>query len=105
MNTEQIRTLNRDKTVVLLPGGILEEHGPYLPPFTDGYWNERLTHDLAKAITARPGWSVVIFPTSPPGNSGANDIGGKYSFPARTPCGSRHCGRSSWIWRMMFAAR
>src|SRR5438132_13521248 len=81
MNTEQLRSLNRDKTVVLLSGGILEEHGPYLPSFTDGYWNERLTNDLAKAIAAKPGWSVVIFPTIPLGNSGSNDIGGKYSFP------------------------
>ena len=81
MNTEQIKRLDRDKTVVLLPGGILEEHGPYLPSFTDGYWNERLTNDLAKAIAAKPGWSAVIFPTIPLGNSGANDIGRKYSFP------------------------
>jgi len=81
MNTEQIRRLNRDKTVVLLPGGILEQHGPYLPSFTDGYWNERLTTDLAKSIATKPGWSVIIFPTIPLGNSGANDIGGKYSFP------------------------
>jgi creatinine amidohydrolase/Fe(II)-dependent formamide hydrolase-like protein len=81
MNTDQIRSLNRDKTVVLLPGGILEEHGSYLPSFTDGYWNERLTNDLAKAITVKSGWSVVIFPIIPLGNSGANDIGDKYSFP------------------------
>jgi creatinine amidohydrolase/Fe(II)-dependent formamide hydrolase-like protein len=81
LNTEQIRNLNREKTVIMLPGGILEEHGPYLPSFTDGYWNERVTSDLAKAIAAKPGWSAVIFPTIPLGNSGANDIGGKYSFP------------------------
>ncbi|MGH9902556.1 MAG: creatininase family protein [Pyrinomonadaceae bacterium] len=81
MNAEQIRGLNREKTVVLIPGGILEEHGSYLPSFTDGYWNERVTEELAKAISDRPGWTVVIFPTIPLGNSGANDIGGKYSFP------------------------
>lgn len=81
MNAEQIRKLNREKTVVLLPGGILEEHGSYLPSFTDGYWNERVTEELAKAISVKPGWSVVVFPTIPLGNSGANDIGGKYSFP------------------------
>jgi creatinine amidohydrolase/Fe(II)-dependent formamide hydrolase-like protein len=78
MNSEQIRRLNKGKTVVLIPGGILEEHGPYLPSFTDGYWNERLTNSLAKAITAKPGWSVIIFPTIPLGNSGANDIGGVF---------------------------
>ena len=37
MNTRQIQTLNLQKTVVLIPGGILEEHGPYLPSYTDGY--------------------------------------------------------------------
>jgi creatinine amidohydrolase/Fe(II)-dependent formamide hydrolase-like protein len=81
MNSEQIRSLDKQRTVVLIPGGILEEHGPYLPSFTDGYWNEHVTRALAKAITARPGWSAVIFPTIPLGNSGANDIGGKYHFP------------------------
>lgn len=81
MNAEQISKLSREKTAVLIPGGILEEHGAYLPSFTDGYWNERVTEELAKAISAKPGWSVVIFPTIPLGNSGANDIGGKYFFP------------------------
>ncbi len=81
MNVEQIKRLDKEKTVVILPGGIVEEHGPYLPTFTDGYWNEQLTKELAKAIAAKKGWSVVIFPTIPLGNSGANDIGGKFSFP------------------------
>jgi hypothetical protein len=30
LNTEQIRALNRQTTVVIIPGGVLEEHGPYL---------------------------------------------------------------------------
>ena len=37
MNTEQIKALDREKTVVLLPVGILEEHRPYLPSFSDDY--------------------------------------------------------------------
>jgi len=37
LNAEQVRLLDRATTVVLLPGGILEEHGPYLPTYTDGY--------------------------------------------------------------------
>lgn len=55
MKTEQIKALDREKTVVLLPGGILEEHGPYLPSFTDGYRNEWLTEALANAIVETPG--------------------------------------------------
>ena len=37
LNIDQIRMLDRQRTVILLPGGVLEEHGPYLPSFTDGY--------------------------------------------------------------------
>ncbi len=80
MNTEEIRALDRNKTVVLLPGGILEQHGPYLPSFTDGYRNERLTKDLANAIVERPGWKVLVFPLIPLSSGGANEIGGKFSF-------------------------
>jgi len=61
MNTSQIAALDRQKTAVLLWGGILEEHGPYLPCFTDGYINEYLTRKLAEAIAARPGWAVLDF--------------------------------------------
>jgi creatinine amidohydrolase len=74
-------SVSRERTVILLPGGILEQHGPYLPAFSDGYWNERLTQALAEAIVARPGWSVLMFPLIPLGNSGANEIGGRHSFP------------------------
>jgi creatinine amidohydrolase/Fe(II)-dependent formamide hydrolase-like protein len=81
LNTPQIQSLDKNKTVVLIPGGILEEHGPYLPSFTDGYWNEKLTDTLARAIVARKDWKVLLFPTIPLGNSGANDVGMKYSFP------------------------
>jgi creatinine amidohydrolase len=81
MNVEQIKRLDKEKTVVILPGGIVEQHGPFLPTFTDGFWNEQLTRELAKAIASKPGWSVVVFPTIPLGNSGANDIGGQFSFP------------------------
>ncbi len=81
MNTEQILSLDKQKTVVLLPGGILEEHGPHLPSFTDGYSNEWLTEKLAEAIVERPGWAVLVFPIIPIGHAGGNEIGGKYVFP------------------------
>ena len=81
MNTEQIKTLDRAKTVVLLPEGILEEHGPYLPSGADGYITERRTQDLANAIVERSGWKVLIFPLIPLGTGPANTIGRKYAFP------------------------
>jgi creatinine amidohydrolase/Fe(II)-dependent formamide hydrolase-like protein len=79
LNTEQIRALDRQKTAVILVGGILEEHGPYLPAYTDGYSNERVARDLAEAVAARPGW--LLFPPIPLGSGGASEIGRKYAFP------------------------
>ena len=81
LNTERIRALDRQRTVVIIPGGILEEHGPYLPSYTDGYANESLTRELAAAIARRPGWAAVVFPPIPLGAVGANAIGGRDSFP------------------------
>jgi creatinine amidohydrolase/Fe(II)-dependent formamide hydrolase-like protein len=81
MNTDQIRALDRERTVILVPGGIMEEHGPYLPSYSDGYQNERYTADLAAAIANRPGWTAVVFPAIPLGVSGANAAGGKFPFP------------------------
>jgi creatinine amidohydrolase/Fe(II)-dependent formamide hydrolase-like protein len=85
MNTQQIQALDLPKTVVLIPGGILEEHGPYLPSYTDGYADDAYTRELAKAIVARPGWTVVLFPQIPLGNDPANTIGGKTVFSGSYP--------------------
>ncbi|MCC7053180.1 MAG: creatininase family protein [Gemmatimonadaceae bacterium] len=81
LNTRQIRALDRTKTVVILQGGMLEEHGPYLPAFTDGILSARLTNELAAGIAvARPGWTVLVFPPVSAGASGSNEIGRQYSF-------------------------
>lgn len=82
LNTRQIRALDRARTVVILPGGMLEEHGPYLPAFTDGILSERLTSHIAKAVAAsKPGWTVLVFPPISAGASGSNEIGGHFTFP------------------------
>jgi creatinine amidohydrolase/Fe(II)-dependent formamide hydrolase-like protein len=52
-----------------MPGGILEEHGPYLPSYADGYVNERVATALGDAIAKRPGWKVLLFPPIPLGVS------------------------------------
>jgi creatinine amidohydrolase/Fe(II)-dependent formamide hydrolase-like protein len=81
MNTEQVKALDRARTAVLIPGGILEQHGPYLPAFTDGYYNEYAVRAMAEAVAARPGWTALVFPTIPLGTGGANEIGGHFVFP------------------------
>src|SRR5215467_2493425 len=62
LTTEQIKALDRSRTVALMPGGILEEHGPYLPSYADGYQSEFLATRVAEAMSAR-GWTVLRFPS------------------------------------------
>jgi creatinine amidohydrolase/Fe(II)-dependent formamide hydrolase-like protein len=82
LTTREIAALDRATTVVILQGGMLEEHGPYLPAFTDGILSARLTEELAAGIAReRPGWTVLVFPPISVGASGSNEIGGRYSFP------------------------
>ncbi|MBL8958644.1 MAG: creatininase family protein [Gemmatimonadetes bacterium] len=81
LNTREIRALDRARTVVLLQGGMLEEHGPYLPAFTDGILSARLTQELADGIAReRPGWTVLVFPPLAAGASGSNEIGHQFTF-------------------------
>ena len=85
LTTSQIRALDRATTAVILPGGILEEHGPYLPAFTDGYLSQRMAADLARSIAARPGWKALVFPQIPLGAEPYNFLGGQASFPGSYP--------------------
>lgn len=82
LNTAQVRALDRAKTVVFLQGGMLEEHGPYLPAFTDGFLSEQLVIELARGVVAaKPGWTALVFPSIAVGASGSNEIGGRFAFP------------------------
>jgi len=81
MNTTEIAALDLQKTVVIITGGVLEEHGPYLPSYTDGYSNEYIARRVAEAIVARPGWTVLMFPQIPVGDGGANQVAKKHIFP------------------------
>src|SRR5688500_19046875 len=82
LNTRQIRALDREKTVVFLEGGMLEEHGPYLPAFTDGILSERLTAEITQGVVARKlDWTVLLFPPVSVGASGYNEIGRQFVFP------------------------
>jgi creatinine amidohydrolase/Fe(II)-dependent formamide hydrolase-like protein len=81
MSSTQIAKLDRARTVILIPGGILEEHGPYLPVYTDGFADRFYTEQLAASLALRSGWTIVIFPEIPLGFGGANNMGNKWNFP------------------------
>ena len=59
LNTEQIEQLDRARTALLITVGILEEHGPYLPSYSDGYQSDFVATRVADAVAARAGWTVV----------------------------------------------
>jgi creatinine amidohydrolase len=82
LNTRQIRALDRARTLVILQGGMLEEHGPYLPAFTDGILSDRLALEVANGVAAKkPDWTVLLFPPVSVGASGYNEIGRQFIFP------------------------
>lgn len=90
LTSAQVARLDRARTVVLIPAGIIEAHGTLLPNGADVMQNERLAADLAAAIVERPGWTVVMVPTIPLGSgafdrrSGRTGFGGTLSVRAAT---------------------
>ena len=81
MATVDIRDLNLQRTVIIIPEGILEQHGPFLPSYTDGYRNEFYAQRVAESIIERDGWAVLIFPPIPLGVGGANQVAMRHIFP------------------------
>lgn len=85
MNAAQLARLDTARTVFVVPGGLIEEHGPYLPVNADGYRNERIAEDVAAAVAARPGWKAVIFPVVPLGSGSFEVVAGRPGFPGSAP--------------------
>jgi creatinine amidohydrolase/Fe(II)-dependent formamide hydrolase-like protein len=81
MATVDFSNLDLERTAIIIPGGILEQHGPYLPSYTDGYQNEYWGQRVAESIVKREGWTVLIFPPIPLGAGGANQIAKRHIFP------------------------
>ncbi len=85
LNTTQVEHLDRAHTVVVITNGILEEHGPYLPSFADGYWDQVIAKSLVDSIAARPGWVALMLPTIPLGTNPGNVVGLRWSYPGSLP--------------------
>ena len=76
LNWREIAALDRNKTVVLLTVGMLEEHGPHLPIAADTIGVEHETRHVADSLRQTlADWQVVLMPTINYGVSGANQIG------------------------------
>jgi creatinine amidohydrolase/Fe(II)-dependent formamide hydrolase-like protein len=80
LSVRDLNALNRAETIVIIPGGILEEHGPHLPSFTDGYLNRWLANRTAEALLAARGGTILMFPMIPLGAGSPEDFGGLAPF-------------------------
>jgi creatinine amidohydrolase len=61
---QDLSGLPREKTVVLLPAGPLEQHGPHLPLGTDALTAAYFAEQIARRLDSkRPDWNFILFPT------------------------------------------
>lgn len=60
---QELAALHRDRTVVIIPTGPVEQHGPHLPlgtdPITAAFFAEKIAERLS---SARADWNFLIFP-------------------------------------------
>jgi creatinine amidohydrolase len=76
LNWRQIDALQRERTLILLPVGMVEEHGPHLPVGADTlgvlYEANGVSRRLSRTLTD---WHIVMMPPINYGHAGANVIG------------------------------
>jgi creatinine amidohydrolase len=77
-----IDALDRRRSIVILPLGMLEQHGPHLPIGADTIGVAYEAGEAAKRVGhALPGWHIVMMPPVNYGHGGANQLGGRPVHP------------------------
>lgn len=72
----QIDALDRERTMVILPIGMVEEHGPHLPVGADTFGVMFEATGIARRVSqALPQWKLVMMPPVHYGETGANEVG------------------------------
>lgn len=78
----QIDALDRQRTLFILPVGMIEEHGPHLPVGSDTLGVTFEANGASRRVSrALPDWNVVLLPAINYGQGGANLIGDKPIHP------------------------
>ena len=78
----QIDALDRQRTLFILPVGMLEQHGPHLPVGADTLGVVFEASGVARRVSrALPDWNIVMMPSLNYGHSGANQLGGMLVHP------------------------
>ena len=78
----QIDALDRQRTLFILPVGMIEQHGPHLPVGADTIGVTYEARGASRRVSrALPDWNIVMMPPIPYGQSGANRLGGLLVHP------------------------
>jgi creatinine amidohydrolase len=78
----QVDALDRERTLFILPVGMIEEHGPHLPVGADTFGVTYEANGASRRVSrALPDWSVVMMPPINYGQSGANRLGDMLVHP------------------------
>jgi creatinine amidohydrolase len=78
----QIDAMDRERTLFILPVGMIEEHGPHLPVGADTFGVTFEASGTSRRIsTALPDWNVVVMPPINYGQAGANVLGDRLAHP------------------------
>ena len=78
----QIEALDRERTLFILPVGMIEEHGPHLPVGADTIGVTDEAAGASRRVSrALPDWNVVMMPPINYGHGGANQLGNMLVHP------------------------
>jgi creatinine amidohydrolase len=78
----QIDALDRERTMFILPVGMVEEHGPHLPVGADTLGVTYEANGTSRRVSrALPDWHIVMMPPINYGQSGANQLGNMLVHP------------------------
>jgi creatinine amidohydrolase len=78
----QIDALDRQRTLFILPVGMIEEHGPHLPVGADTLGVTYEAKGASRQVSlALPDWDIVMAPPIHYGQGGANLLGDKLIHP------------------------
>jgi creatinine amidohydrolase/Fe(II)-dependent formamide hydrolase-like protein len=82
LTAPDLASLDRARTVFVVPIGMLEEHGPHLPAGSDSLSVEHLIERMLPRLQkAFPDQFFVRMPMEPYGYGGANEIGSQHVHP------------------------
>ena len=85
LSRDQLSTLDKDKTIVLLPMSATEQHGPHLPVGTDAIILQTLIDQMIEAGDRYEEGNVIFAPQLPIGKSNEHmDFCGTLTFSAQT---------------------